>query len=289
VDSDEFLRRTGLETYYPVLLRRLISQLERFSYQYVPLPEYEQLAGDISETMRVYWFEILERAHCDSMLALLRLERWLEAMRLSAEAPNFLGFAASFRGLLESTADVRHALGDVPGGLAAAFPHAYEAVHGQARTLVLAPDLENDLIHFSHARKLEKDERAPEAHAAKHMKAYLTSLQGASSGPLHDTYAELCNITHPAADSVLYLLTKRPDRRIVFAEAADEEQVQELLSRVGSVVTFCVSQSITYPAVILRIVNRFDLPAFRTPAVDEVSFELVPLWSTVSSHLVPPS
>jgi hypothetical protein len=289
VDSDEFLRRTGVENYYPVLLDRLVSRLDAFSYEYMPMAEYEHLAADIGASMRVYWFEMLERAHCDSLLALLRLQRWLEAMRVCAEAPNFLGFVASFRGLLESAADTRHALGGVPDALAAAFPLAYEAVHGRAKIRALAPDLENDLIHFSHARRLAKGEQAPDAHAARRMTEYLASLQGAPSGPLHDAYADLCNITHPAADSVLYLLEKDPDRRVAFASGADEEQLRELLDRGGSVVTFCVSESMIYPAVILRIVNRFDLPALRTPAVEDVSFEFVELWAAVAPHLVAPS
>jgi hypothetical protein len=290
VNFDQFVHVTGIKTYYPVLLGRLTSGLDSFSYHYMPIADYKHLGPNLRESMRVYWFEILERGHCASLLALLRLHRWLEAMRMAAEFQDFLGFAASFRGLLESAADSQHALGDVPNALAAAFPYAYEAVHGRAEALVLAPDLEDDLIHFSHARKLGKGEGAPETHAAKAMKEYLTSLQGAASGNLHDAYAELCNITHPAADSLLYLLVKGPDGSIAFSKHADEQKIQDLCGRGATVVTYCVSESMIYPAVILRIVNRFELPGLHTPAAEEVSLEYVQLWAdngpSVLEHLL---
>lgn len=282
--ADEFVHLTGIKGYYPGLLGRLLTGIERFSYNYMPAAEYDRI-GALHERMRIYWFEILERAHCNSLLALLRLNRWLDGMRVAAESDNFLGFAASFRGLLESAADSRHALRDVPKALAAAFSFAYEAVHGRAQSLVLAPYLESDLIHFSHGRKSEKNEEAPDAHAAKTMKEYLIALQGAPSGPLFDAYAELCNITHPAADSVLYLLTKGRDGQVAFAECADRQGIQDLCTRGGTVVTYSVSESILYPAATLRLLNRFDLDELRTPAVEAVSLEHVPLWKDIENGL----
>jgi len=86
VNSDDFVHLTGIETYYPVLLGHLISSLDSFSYHYMPMADYERLRSNLQEGMRVYWFEIVERAHCASLLALLRLHRWLESMECVLES-----------------------------------------------------------------------------------------------------------------------------------------------------------------------------------------------------------
>lgn len=180
MNSDDFLELTGIETYYPVLLHGFICDLEGYSYSYMPAEEFAQL--DRLETrQRIYWFEILERAHCAALTSLLRLHRWLEAMRTAGEAENYLSFAASFRGLLEAAADSRYSFENVPRMLANGFPYLFEAAHGRGRDLVLAPELEEALIHFSHARRLSRGEGAPDAHLAKRMKDYITRLQGSDA------------------------------------------------------------------------------------------------------------
>ena len=278
-----FAAATGIQPYLG-MLDRLVKEDRPYQYTYVPSRQYSALS-DLQERNRVYWYEIIERAHCGALVAIVRLDRWLSSMMMGAEAENFLAFAASFRGLLESTADARFALGDVPEGLAATFVHAREAVAGKARLMLLAPDLENDLIHFSHGRRVGKNESAPEVHAAKTMREYLGTLQGASTGPLFACYEELCNITHPAAESLLYLLEKRSDGATVFAARPDETAIQDLCNRGGAVVQLCVCESLVYPIIILRLLNQLGLPELQTPIVEEVSLDEVPLWREIEATL----
>lgn len=280
---EAFASATGIQSHLG-LLDRLVKADRPYQYTYMPSEQYAGL-NEIQERNRVYWYEILERAHCGAIAAIVRLDRWLSSMVMAAEAENFLGFAAAFRGLLESSADARFALGDVPEGLAAAFVYAREAVSGKAKQMVLAPDLENNLIHFSHGRKVGKGEAAPETHTAKTMREYLGVLQGASTGPLFTCYEELCNATHPAADSVLYLLEKRNDGATVFAQRPDETAILDLCGRGGTVVQLCVRESLMYPIVILRLLNHFGLSELRTPMVEEISLDEVPLWREIETQL----
>jgi hypothetical protein len=284
VRQEEFVKAIGIGSYYPLLLGRLVHATRTYQYSFMPIAEFERLT-EVGERMRIYWFEILERAHFGAITALIRLERWLDAMRGAAESENFLGFASSVRGLVESAADTRYALGDVPRALAATFRYADGAVHGKATAVVLAPDLENDLIHFSHGRKLASGEEAPESHTARCMKEYLKALQGASTGPLHDCYAELCNITHPAAHSVLYLLEKKASGAISFRSDADDVAIRDLCARSRSVIAYAVSEAVTYPLVILRILNRFALPELRMVEAEEISLEHVRVWNEAEALL----
>lgn len=90
------------------------------------------------------------------------------------------------------------------------------------------------------------------------MQVYLNTLEGGPSGPMHDGYAELCNITHPAADSVLYLRERGSDGSIAFCTTADEEAIVELCERGGTVFAYALSESLKYPVMILKIVNPFQ-------------------------------
>jgi hypothetical protein len=251
----------------------------------MPLAQFSKLT-EVRERNRVYWYEILERAHCASFMSLLRLDRWLSMVESSAGAVNFVGFAASVRGAIESSADTRYALGDVPAGLASTFRLATRAVRGVLDTVVLAEDLENDLIHFSHGRKLRKGEEPLHAgHITKTMQEYLNALEGGASGPVHECYAELCNVTHPAADSVLYLLEKKDDGSIIFCPTADEEAIQEFRQRWGNTLGFAISTSMLYPIMTLKILNRFGLKELRTPIVESISLENVEEWRVLDLGL----
>jgi len=56
---------------------------------------------------------------------------------LSQNYPDLiLAFAAAFRGLLESAADTRYALGEVPKALASTFRLAHTAMRGQLSAMV---------------------------------------------------------------------------------------------------------------------------------------------------------
>lgn len=282
--SEEFVLATGIDVYVPTL-KQLVSAERSFRYTYVSSAEYGTIV-DPRERSRIYWYEILERAHFGATASLIRLDRWLQAMDAAATTENFLAFAASFRGLIESTGDARFALGDVPMGLAATFRLAHDAIHGIPKVFALAKNLEDDLIHFSHARKLKKDESSPETHSAKTMREYLQILQGGSSGPLFSCYEELCNVTHPAATSVLYLLEKADDGALVFSSRADERSIVDLCNRGDTVVKFCVSEALMLPIVILRILNRFELPELRTPTVEGIVMDDIPLWREVEAVLI---
>jgi hypothetical protein len=285
MDADGFFENAGIAAEVE-LLHRLANSERPYRYTYMSLKQFTELKG-VSELNQVYWYEIIERAHCASVMSLLRLHRWISLVGLSAEERNFVGFAASFRGVIESAADTRYALADVPTALASAFSHATKAVRGKLNTLLVAPVLETNLIHFSHGRKLPKgEEPLHEGHIAKTMQEYLNALaEGSTGGPIHECYAELCNITHPAADSVLYLLEKREDDAIVFCANADESAIRELCDRWGSTLGYAVSDSMLYPIMTLKIVNRYGLRELQTAVADSISLEKVPAWHDLEGCL----
>lgn len=122
-------------------------------------------------------------------------------MLLAAKENNFITFASTFRGLIESAADAYYSLADVPMTLAENHRKIIRALEGNLDAVLLAGVLEEKLIHFIYARKIEKGEVVPDYLQAKSARAYLSELQQAKEGYIHDCYSELCQITHlPGSD-----------------------------------------------------------------------------------------
>ena len=106
---------------------------------------------------RVYWLEILNRAHLNSVTSIMRTCRWADVAVREHEAGNLFGWAASCRGLMEAAGDTGHGLGPVPLTLAKRHREIKAALNGASlNSVTTCEQLEDTLIHFSHARKLRK-------------------------------------------------------------------------------------------------------------------------------------
>jgi hypothetical protein len=105
---------------------------------------------------QVYWREMFARAHLATATSLLRNERWFRGAINNAEDKNFYGFAACFRGLLEASADSFSCLRKIPGTIARDAKQLCQALDGELDVVAVNPDLENELVHYSHARRKER-------------------------------------------------------------------------------------------------------------------------------------
>lgn len=64
----------------------------------------------------------------------------------------------------------------------------------------LSGELENTLIHFTHARK--KTDGAPDSHKARPTWEYLKFIEGMKITGSKELYGHLCELVHPASESV---------------------------------------------------------------------------------------
>jgi len=117
------------------------------------------------------------------------------------------------------------------------------------------------------------------------MAEYLASIEVQPDGPIHQCYAALCNITHPAADTVLYLLEKDHTGAILFRDRPDEDAITELCEGGRTVAAYALSESLILPAMILRVLNHYGLPAFHTQAIDTLGFSEIPTWKEIEPML----
>ena len=106
------------ETYYPTI-KTLVSSINNTTYPFVSERSFiDTIKTDISQGMKMYWIEILLRAHMSASVSILRFERWMDGIIKSFVNNNFFVFSASFKSLIESAADTYDTLKDVPYGLA---------------------------------------------------------------------------------------------------------------------------------------------------------------------------
>lgn len=251
-------------------------------YQYLSLEEHEALfMTDATEGVRVQIRELLYHAHFAAVATLVRAYRWAEGCIAAYSNNLFLPFCASARGLLEATGDSYDGLPRVPLALAEQKANIRKALEGTWPPLHLNyKDIEDVLLHFAHARRVDRKQKAgaPEYVEAKLPSTYTKPLEDFPPGGFYEWYQELCELAHPASDSVCYMLVPESEGRLDFHPSVDRERLQAHLAthqaRLGEVLR--ISQ---VPAlVMLRVLLHVAPPELHNSAVKSIDLRQIGLW-----------
>jgi hypothetical protein len=261
----------------------------RGSYKFLDLSLYQELLiADPVEAARVYWKETLYRAHLAASISLLRHYNWVEGAIVTFENGNLLACAACIRGLLESVADADFALRLVPNVLAHYAPAIRRAFKGERPVvLVQDPKLEEMLIHFSHARRTSKSDSTPSGHRARTTQEYLKYFSGRNAWAFEELYRTLCELTHPAADSVNLVLESQDEETGTACEVREFREGREfvalLVPHMG-LMPEMFRLGVNTPVLILKILNRLPDTDLHHPIADLMQFEGTE-WREISSKL----
>ncbi|MBV9241857.1 MAG: hypothetical protein JO314_07610 [Acidobacteria bacterium] len=265
--------------YVASTVTNVVSTLKRYRYSFMPEKEFRDLverSTDPYETDRICLTEILERAHLAATTSLVRADRWIRGIYLSDDANNYILFTAAFRGLLESCADAHYALATVPRTLAEHAEKMFEALNLVPRSnSYMFQKLEDRLIHFSHGRRVRKEELAPDSHSALHMRDYINYLQDSDAGPIHGFYSELCEVTHPAHDSVWCMLPKLDDSSWQLDVTFDRSLIGSLCLRHREAIAQFFPRGVAPSLMILGLINHMGLEHLKTPEMDHVDLSLI--------------
>lgn len=261
--------------------KTLIDTLEtdKTVYSYMPPDEYRVLLhNDWKLGGKIYWEEILGRAHLAAATSIIRSYRWLSGMSSSYSNNLFLPFCASFRALIESAADGYDALGNVAASLAEIRDLVNPILQLQQKQTVLATELENQLIHFSHARKLKRGEVAPDYHNAKQVAEYVKSLESAGLAGLYECYSELCQYTHPAAQSISHLLHPLTDESYSLTPSQDQIYIETMMEQYKPLMLPLFMYSFNPGVLVLKVLMYFDVPQFHSSGVRDLDLRRVGGW-----------
>jgi hypothetical protein len=264
----------------------LVPNLKGFEYTFMPDTQFQQLiVVNTTHAMEVYWRELLYRAHFAAATSIIRMHGWLAGTIGAANSANFLTFCAAFRGLLEASADSFETLNRTAPTLADAHNIVRNALAGQQRDVVLS-SLEEQLIHFSHGRRLQKGEDAPKSHRAKQATQYIASLQSNTQDLIVDCYSNLCEYTHPSALSVLCYTEANPDRtRIVLQSGNDNVLIEDFCEQYRAVMLPLVALGFVPALMTLRVLNRLPLTALHVPLADSVDLSRSEGWHEIDARL----
>lgn len=269
----------------------IIPEFESAKYCFISPEEYASIAAkDLRESLRIYWSEILYRAHIAAATSIVRSRRWLEGLIREEEALNFLVCAASMRGLLEAAADGSMSLGPVPESLSQHFRIIEEILAKRYSKAFVSTELEDALIHYLYARKVPKGKDVPNSHHALRTQEYLNTLEKGGVPRVGELYAFLCDATHPGATSVHYLLEYKNESHesvgwLSSQKASDKRAVDWLVDEFGNAMSSILMFAFNPGLITLKVLNYFRLSEIRTATLSNWNFENITLWNKCAQHL----
>jgi hypothetical protein len=253
---------------YVVVVHAALKRTESQVYSFMPIKEFENRVhaeDGMAQMNRIYWTELLQRAHLASCTSLRRNLGWMDAIEICYSSGNYLGFAASLRGLIESVGDSADVLAKIPENIAREHKIIKRCVEGRENTQgVASRELEDELISYSHGRRVHKGEEAPASHIAKSTQYYVKLLSESAKLPrLEQLYRELCEVMHPAATSVLYqfrsALGSKGEATYQSEPRADQLYIQHTVKDYGPTITPLVYVAFDPALITLKTLHYFKI------------------------------
>lgn len=269
-------------------LQPLISELiaSRTRYAYMKPEVFKELAlRDTSQAMATYWSEMLGRAHLAAVTSIIRTYRWAQGMASSHKAGLYLPYCASFRGLLESVADTHDSLQSVALTLAKNHDTISLALAGQSSVAMISSELEDTLIHYAYARKIEKGFTAPATHIAKTAADYLKTIAAFAPFDVKALYAELCQLAHPAAQTVHYMLDVLSADESVLNASRESELIEHFASMHATAFPWTLMYGFNSSILVLKVLNHFDNKNYHVAVVNRMEPDGMPAWTKIESIL----
>ena len=245
----------------------------------------------IAKANEVYWRELLYRTHICVSGSLIRTCRLMDATVREYQAANVPGMASCARAMLEGVADSMEALIHVPLTLAQRRDLVNQCLSGSCNDqLYGCEDLEEAMIHFTHARRLRGEEKRslPRWHDAKTTAEYLGLLQRAEISGVKELYGEPCQLSHPSASSVLYMFSSVGGDTLRVSAGNDTKYLHDLMSRYRMAFGAIPVVSFNPILLCLRVFQEFAL----FPPIHEIfqiNFNNIGGWAKIERLLKSPS
>ena len=245
---------------------------------------------------RIYWEEILQRAHWAGLSSLIRNLKWIKGTATSIKDNNLLSFTANLRCLIESSGDNLLSLLNVPTTLADNFSNITKCLKGNTEEKIMyaSEELEAMLIHFSFARKITSEEKTlqgkiPKYQNAKPASEYLKRLDNkVDNGPVAELYSILCQFAHPAAHSVHYLFQTSFDNiryEFKYAQNADKDYIDRILNGYNDEIIKSLQYGFNPGILTLKTLNFFDYELTKTQYLDKIELGEMKAWTDIKNKI----
>ncbi len=226
----------------------------------------------MNEHMYVYWHELIMRMHYSSVTCLMRNSKWLSGIVNSIENNNYILFAASMRGFFESMVDTTYSIATKGSEVAMNFMNINLSLTKQMSKNFMAGKFEEDLIHFGYASKESFKKDKDPNHKPKLMRDYISDFDLPGSEMRHEFYSELCEITHPAANSVncfsKEIIIDSRKSYLITDDTRDNELIREFCNKYNVLIEILLKLSVSIPVINLKVINLLECEDLYSPSIE---------------------
>ena len=233
---------------------------------------------DLTDAQKIYWMEILYRAHMSSVASIIRASRWIDSATRDYISGNLYGWAGSCRSLIESAGDTMHSLNSVPLTLSKNYIMIKSIIEGKntGEKFYSSEELEDILIHFTDASKHKKQDDVPDSHRALQSYKYIEMVDKMGVSGVKDLYSTLCAIVHPAKESVYPLFDDR-EYLYTLCQEKEKEILKDISSRNIAVMEGVLEAAFNVPIITLKVLQKFSLFK-RAKNLRHTNLEHLKLW-----------
>lgn len=247
---------------YLPLIEAIIPVASKHSYTFVSDDWYKEWLKSKEFSVKQHNFiialELLEKAHLASITALMRAKRWADAVCAAYEKENFLSWAASFRGLMESAGDTVDGLLNIPTSLALKHHDITRFLSGYDEVILGAAELERSLDHFVHARWMRIRRADGNVLKAKDNVDYIGGLERVIPN-IKPLYHRLCSICHPSNASIEYFYDVGSDGAFTLSPGKDKGAMMAICDEHPDALRDTLMMHCNPPLLILRVLHKFQV------------------------------
>lgn len=244
----------------------IVTKMTHKKYYFHSIDAYINSIFNSNKTMKankIYWDEILLRAHFAAVTSIMRNEKWLKGLKISIETSNYILFTASLRGFIESVTDSYYSLLNTPFDIASNFKNIELAINEKLDRLLMSESLEETLIHFQYASK--SDNSGISYNKPLYTTKYIEFFDKHGDINTKALYSKLCEVVHPAKDSTSCFVEKvRESEEFEYTTTniyMDSKNIELIMDDYKNVIIQLLKMSVSAPIVTLRVLNlfRYDL------------------------------
>lgn len=276
------------KSFYDFIVRLRESQID-WKYSIMPDDLYKiKFEDDVPGAARQLWLETLYRVHCNVLVSYFKTIRWIDGVNSALQSGVYYSFVSNLRGFIESCSDSFYSMRSVPLTIARDFEVIKRITNGTSEDIYIShQNLEETLIHFSHASKLDKEQKKllPDHMNAKQVREYLSSISDPQDR-IDTLYSYLCQIVHPASLSNKIILFF--DKNDMYVNGHSNEVEQRLIKIVIEEFSEVIQSTFKIVFVnglsCLNLVNMFEIKEILT-SLNGINFDSSEAWAEIQAYI----
>ena len=276
----------GVQT-YAALVNGVAAGISHEPYEFIDDGAFEDAVrrGGLNQAAigRIIWSELLQRARLAATLSMIRTASWIEASARERQLGAFAPFAACCRALLEAAGDSCDALNFVALTLAEHSVQIRQELSGNGGGAT-SLELEEVLIHFTHARHIPKGVNAPTSHKAKKTGDYLDVLSSMGLPAAKAFYGALCERMHPAQPGLTYYYRTKKDGTFTLTLDGEAAALDDFVDEYGETLREILPLALNPALLTLRVCGAFGLWSI-SPTLESANFDAIPVWARIKTAL----